>query len=305
MKKTLRILLIVIGIVILLIILAGIFKFNFTDDDIYIVTQSSPLNTTYDIGGEVFTLVNGKAEKDYAPGSATKNKLSVFGEPVYGDLNNDGQIDAAVLLQNDPGGSGTFYYAVLAINNNGVYKSTNALLLGDRISPQTVEIHDGRAVYNYAERKIGEDFSVPPSIGKSLWINLDYKTLEIGEWVKDFEGEADTSKMNLGMKTWDWIQTTVGEDVLVVPQKPNVFNIKFNTDKTFSAKTDCNGVGGSYITNGSKLVFSQMMSTLMYCENSQEQDYSKMLSEVSGYSFTSRGELILDLGVTGGIMTFR
>lgn len=151
-----------------------------------------PLDISYVVDRTEFLLVNGKAEKEIVPDSATKNILRVFGEPVYGDLNGDGNADAALLLENQPGGSGTFYYATLAINQgNGVYKSTNTLILGDRIAPQTVEIRDGRAVFNYAIRRADENFTVQPSIGKSLWIHIDPNTGEIGEWVKDFEGESN------------------------------------------------------------------------------------------------------------------
>lgn len=146
---------------------------------------------TYVVGTETFTLKNGVAEKDYTPSSASKNVLRIFGEPVYGDLNGDGKAtDAAVLLQNDAGGSGMFYYAVLVMNNNGLYQPTNTMFLGDRIAPQTVEIQEGRALYNFAVRRADEPFTMPPSIGKSIWVHYDAKTNDIGEWVKDFEGES-------------------------------------------------------------------------------------------------------------------
>ena len=113
------------------------------------------------------------------------NTLSIFGEPVYGDLNGDGKNDAVILLVNNPGGSGTFYYAVLAMNSNDdKYMPTNTIFLGDRIAPQTVEIHDGVALFNYVERKAGEPMTTRPSMGKSLWINYDAKTGQISELKK-------------------------------------------------------------------------------------------------------------------------
>lgn len=154
-------------------------------------SASDPKNIEYVVSGETFALKNGMDEKEIAPGSQTKSVLAVFGEPVYGDLDSDGDNDAAALLVHDPGGSGTFYYAVLAIYRDGSYQSTNALLLGDRIAPQTVEIHDGRAVYNYAVRRPDEPMTARPSLGKSTWIHYDKNTGTIGEWVKDFEGEAN------------------------------------------------------------------------------------------------------------------
>lgn len=150
-------------------------------------------NIQYVVNGEVFTLINGKAELPVAPDSATKNTLTMFGEPVYGDLDGDGDADAAVLLVNEPGGSGTFYYASLAINTAGVYKTTETMLLGDRIAPQTIEIHEGRAVYNIAIRRGTDPMSTPPSIGQSIWVHYDAKTNSIGEWVKGFEGESATT----------------------------------------------------------------------------------------------------------------
>jgi len=175
--------------VIAVVCLIGVYKFNFINDDIYIDTPSKMTadvkNLTYVVNGESFNLVAGVASNEITPDSATKNTLSIFGEPVYGDLNGDGKNDAVILLVNNPGGSGAFYYAVLAMNSNDdKYTPTNTILLGDRIAPQTVEIHDGVALFNYVERKASEPMTTPPSIGKSLWINYDAKTGQISELKK-------------------------------------------------------------------------------------------------------------------------
>jgi hypothetical protein len=145
------------------------------------VSKNDPLNATYTVEDKKFTLVNGKAEKEIQPGSASKEIVAIFGEPVYGDLNNDGVNDAAMFLTEQSGGSGMFYYIVEAINMVGVYKGTNAIFLGDRIAPQNINIQDGRAVANFAERMVNESFVVPPSVGKSVWVNLDSKNLKITE----------------------------------------------------------------------------------------------------------------------------
>jgi hypothetical protein len=65
------------------------------------------------------------------------------------------------------------------------------MYLGDRIAPQTLEVRDGRAVFNYAERRGDEPMSAQPSIGKSVWVHYDKGSNSIGEWVSDFEGESD------------------------------------------------------------------------------------------------------------------
>ncbi|MDO8552653.1 MAG: Gmad2 immunoglobulin-like domain-containing protein [bacterium] len=148
-------------------------------------------NAMYLIAGKPITLVDGKAEIAAAPGSESKEIVAIFGEPIFKDLDRDGDDDVLFLLTKDSGGSGTFYYVAVAVNENGLYKGTNAMFLGDRIAPQTIGFQEGRAVVNFAVRAPEESFAVAPHIGKSVWIHLDAKKFEIGEWVKDFEGEAD------------------------------------------------------------------------------------------------------------------
>lgn len=145
-----------------------------------------PKNIAYRINDKQFLLIHGFAEEDSAPGSALKDTLTIFGEPAYGDIDGDGDEDALVLLVNDPGGSGTFYYVALALNVNGIYLSTNTLLLGDRIAPQTFSVHDGRAEINYADRAPRESFMTSPSMGKTLLLQVDPMTLSLIDVTKNF-----------------------------------------------------------------------------------------------------------------------
>jgi heat shock protein HslJ len=282
-------------------------KYDFTGDGDNTPDKNAPdvRNIPYSVGGITFDLINGRAEKEYSPGSASKNTLTIFSEPVFGDLDNDGDTDAAILLANDPGGSGTFYYAVLAINNGNAYQATNAMLLGDRISSQTVEIKEGRALFNYIVRKANEPMSAEPSISKSVWIHFDKKTGRIGEWIKDFEGEADPGRMTLGMKTWTWISTTYNNDTKIEPRDSTKFTLVFKADKTFSATTDCNSVRGKYVVNENRISFGDVIAAGKFCEGSQESDFVKMLGAVNSYFFTSRGELVFDLKFDSGSMIFR
>ena len=271
-------------------------------------TSMDPKNATYTIEGQPVTLVNGVSVVPAAPGSASMVTTRYFGNEVSHDFNGDGRLDTAFLLTQNTGGSGTFYYVVVALNTTRGYVGSTGLLLGDRIAPQTTEMSQNPAtpdviVVNYADRKVGESFAVAPSVGKSLWLKLDPATLQLGEVAQNFEGEADPSKMTLGMKKWNWLHTNYSNSTTVTP-KTNKFSLTLNADKTFSASTDCNGVGGEYTVSGNKITFTKMMSTLMYCDNSQEQVYSTMLSQVQSYLFNSKGELVLDLKLDSGTMIF-
>lgn len=105
-------------------------------------------------------------------GPAFNDEISIFGGATTGDLNGDGKTDAAVILVQQPGGSGTFYYVAAAINTGKGYAPTNAILLGDRIAPQTLEITKGVVIANFADRKPEEPFTTKPSIGKSLYAKI-------------------------------------------------------------------------------------------------------------------------------------
>jgi heat shock protein HslJ len=260
--------------------------------------KTSPLDTTYTVEGTKVTLVDGQASAEVAPGSASTDTYRVFGEPVYGDLDNDNDTDAVLYLTKESGGSGSFFYAVVAVRDGNTFTGTNALFLGDRIAPQNVAIDNGNAVFNYAVREPGEAMTTQPSVGKSLWVHYDPRTKEIGELVKDFEGEADANTMKLTQKTWVWRQSTDGLRS-VTPNTAGSFSLTFKDDASVAVGTDCNNMGGNYSESGKSLSFGQLMSTLMYCDGSQEGEFSTMLSEVHSFEFTSKGELLLKYGESG------
>ena len=139
-----------------------------------------PRNATYIIEGKEFTLVNGKSEKEIAPGSASKIITQYFGNDVKADFNGDGIEDVAFLLTQDSGGSGKFYYVAVALSLKDGYKGTNAILLGDRIAPQTTEFKNGEIVVNYADRKLDESMATIPSVGVTKYFKVsDGKLVEV------------------------------------------------------------------------------------------------------------------------------
>lgn len=129
-------------------------------------------NATYLIENQEVALVNGKAEKEVAPGSASKIVTQYFGNEAKADFNGDGREDVAFLLTQNSGGSGTFYYVAVALGSKDGYRGTNAILLGDRIAPQTTEFRNGEIIVNYAERQPGEPMTARPSVGVSGYFQV-------------------------------------------------------------------------------------------------------------------------------------
>ncbi len=254
-------------------------------------------NATYVVEGEPVTLSNGVS----ADGSTR-----YFGNEVTGDLNADGRPDRAFLLTSDGGGSGIFYYLVGALQTEaGTYNGTRAVFVGDRIAPQTTEFQNGIVVVNYADRAPGEPMTAQPSVGKTLRLKYDPVGEDFGIVANNFEGEADPSRMTLSMQTWVWDSALYNDGREITPKKTGAFTLTFKTDGTFTATTDCNQMGGSYTTAANnQITFGDIYMTKMFCEGSQEIEFSQMLSNTSGYHFTSRGQLILDLKFDSGSVVF-
>jgi hypothetical protein len=176
-----------IGRTVVLAVLGGVLLLGagFYALNTYIYTEKqAPLssgykNIEYGVGGVRVLLVNGVSEQEAAPGSASKITTRYFGNEALIDLNGDGREDVVSLLTQETGGSGVFYYVVAALNTEHGYKGSEGFFLGDRIAPQTTERgENGTVIVNYAERKTGESFAVPPSMGVSARLVFNPKTLQ-------------------------------------------------------------------------------------------------------------------------------
>lgn len=296
---------------IIIVLVGGFYALN---SYIYEQKQASAAkdykDAEYFIDGQRIQLKNGVSEIESAPGSASKVITRYFGNEVRQDLDLDGREDVAFLLTQETGGSGVFYYVVAALNTEKGYVGSAGLFLGDRIAPQTTEVsknpsHKGVIVVNYADRKPGESMATKPSMGKSILLKLDPQSMQFGEVAQNFEGEADPSKMTLIQKSWIWMSALYNDGTEITPKNPGKFTVTFGKDGAFSASTDCNRIGGKYTVNENQITFGDMFSTKMYCEGSQEDVFSTLLTNSMSYRFTSKGELILDLKFDSGSVVFK
>lgn len=101
-----------------------------------------------------------------------------FGNEVEADLNSDGKVDKVMLVTENSIGTGVFYYVVVNLKTEDGYTETNKIFLGDRIAPQTTEVHDSEIVVNYADRKASEPMTNIPSVGVSRYFKVINGVLE-------------------------------------------------------------------------------------------------------------------------------
>ena len=104
-------------------------------------------------------------------------RLSIVSGPTPGDLDGDGRRDAAVTLAYQPGGSGTFIYAAAVMDIDGARKGTNAVLLGDRVAPESAAVSNGMIVATYLDRGSGEPMTAKPTIETKKYIRVEDGTL--------------------------------------------------------------------------------------------------------------------------------
>lgn len=141
----------------------------------------------YQIEGEIVKLIGGLAEKNPpsaniggggGAGSVARMITRYFGNEIAGDFNEDGFEDAAFFLTQEAGGSGTFFYAATALGSVDGYLGTNAVFLGDRVSPQPIEWKDGYLIFNYADRAEGQPMTARTSVGVSKYFQIKDGQLE-------------------------------------------------------------------------------------------------------------------------------
>jgi len=190
-----------ISLLLILIIGFGVYKYNSngnklgTEDN----ERFSFSDGTYVINGQKITLKNGLSEIEVAS-SSSKIITRYFGNYIKHDLDGDDTEDIVFLLTQETGGSGIFYYVVARLNTVNGPKGSDAILLGDRIAPQTTVMDEGETimgtkrqnviVVNYVVRNPGEPMTTRPSLGKNIWLKLNPETMQFGEVAQNFEGES-------------------------------------------------------------------------------------------------------------------
>jgi hypothetical protein len=92
----------------------------------------------------VAKLTDGEYEEEIVPGAASKLIIVVYPDRyAFGDLDDDGVDDAAVVLATSAGGSGTFISLEAVINDKGTPKHVASAELGDRVQVESIMIESG------------------------------------------------------------------------------------------------------------------------------------------------------------------
>ncbi len=140
-------------------------------------------NASYDgIYDQPVTLVDGYYEGEpFVEGGASRPTVTFVGDLVaYGDLNGDGVEDAAVLLAESSGGSGTFTYLAAVVNQDGQPVNAGTVLLGDRTQIKSLAIQNGQIVMEIVTQGPDDPMCCPTLKVRKTYSLQDGQLVEVG-----------------------------------------------------------------------------------------------------------------------------
>lgn len=104
--------------------------------------------------------------------------------------------------------------------------------------------------------------------------------------------------------TWEWVSTTTPVEEITATD-PALYTIFFSPDGTAGLKADCNVGNAEYVAgDDGSLTITLGVSTLAFCENSQDTTFRSQLEAATGYRLEG-DELLIDLSGGESTMRFR
>lgn len=273
------------------------------------ITEAGLKNMTYqDIYDKPVTLADGLYEgAPFVNNAASKPTLTFISPAVFGDLNEDGVDDAAVLLVENSGGSGSFVYLAAVVNNGGVPENVATTLLGDRVEPEAFAIVHGEIIVEATSHTEDDPLRCPSlkTVTAYTLLNGEIAVVRTESTTKSGVTKETAVPEEL-VGAWRWLayQDTAGINNTIV-SNPDEYVIEFLADGTAQIKADCNLARSNLIIDGDTLIFTPGPMTLAECEpGSLYDEYLAKLSDVVTYILDDDGHLALNLKMDAGNMIF-
>jgi len=103
------------------------------------------MNFTYEgIYEQPVQLDNGAFQGEPFEAGGASRPTVTLANYAFGQLNDDGLEDAAVVLVENSGGSGSFYYLMAVVSQEGGFVNAATHLLGDRLRVQSLSVDEGQ-----------------------------------------------------------------------------------------------------------------------------------------------------------------
>ena len=247
-------------------------------------------------------LKNGKWQGEpYDKGAASRPEIMLLaGTYLVGDFDGNGSDDAAVLLAESAGGSGTFYYLAVVEKKDGTLQNIATKMIGDRV--QIVKIGSEKGVIVVTMLQAGPD---DPSCCPADLVTRTF-TVNGNALLEERAGKAGRLSPDV-MVGVAWVLTDWNRDE-PAPREPEI-TLEYKDGK-FAGSSGCN----RYFTDVTAgkvpgtITIGMIGATMMMCPppiSEAEMRFQKQLESVTGFSFDS-GRMVLSYtkGESGGAMFF-
>ncbi len=250
---------------------------------------------------ETVQLTDGRYEGEpFVEGGASRPTVTFIDPYAFGDLDGDGVEDAAVLLAENSGGSGTFIYVAAVLNRNGNPQDLATQLLGDRVQVNSLSIEDGEIVLYMITHGPDDAMCCPTQRVVQTYELRDDELVQTSEEVSSAAAGSEI----VGV-LWKWVKFLGSDDTTVVVDDPDKYTLELLPDGQLRIQADCNSASGTYTLDGAGgLTLELGPTTLAECEpGSLYDEYLEMLGWVRTYVLEG-DQLVLNMMADGGDLFF-
>ena len=237
---------------------------------------------------EPVTLSEGLWEGEfYAEDGASRPTVGLVDHFILtGDLDGDGLDDAAALLWESSGGSGTRLYLAAVGRHNRKANNLGTILIGDRVQIRSGAIEDGRITLDIVRTGPDDAACCPTEKALVTWM--------LGEDRLTRVADETTGTLSLtDLEGHEWVLLELGRDQ-PLPEDVEI-NLLFQDDKV-SGRSGCNSYFAGVVSpKPGELGFNGMGATRMACPEplmDLERHYLSTLAGASGFRFLA-GRLVL------------
>lgn len=238
-------------------------------------------NATYRIDEfGAFQLVNGEYQHQYGEGRTQLRQVRLE-KLAFGDPDNDGVTDAAVILTLQSGGSGTFKHLVAMRDTGDAFSQQGSVLLGDRINISAMTIAGDRL-----DLEMVIAGSTDPVCCPSQQLKQSY-ALRDGKWLKtdlanagqaDFVSHSSTDITGIVWKLKRYDSQLESGNFTI--DNPTDYTLILFPNRHYRVKADCNRMQGAYTLDGKKIKIAPGAATLAECApGSKYGQYLRYLAE--------------------------
>ena len=268
------------------------------------ITTEEIGRTTFRIEGETqrLRMRNGRWEgPPAAPGSATVPRAQVHTELIArGDLDGDGAEEAVVLLEHDPGGSGSFLHVAVVTRREGRPVMLTSRLVGDRVQVRSLAVRGREIVLEVLRAGPSDAACCPGELATLAWTVQRRRLVPTG---------ATALAGRLSPAALEGTRWTLTHWAPTEPAKPpRAIEIEIESGR-ISGHAGCNRFFASLAAEGDTpgaIRVSPPGATRMACEAEAMQAETRFLGALAaatGFGFRM-GRLVLSSGQGPGGLVF-